>query len=273
MVQASFAISGAVVVLLTLYDIFSTTLSLGSGRPLGARLMLQVWSRLPRGAGPARGSAGAIVSMTTLMVWMGSLWLGWTLIFMAVPEAVVRTTTGDPADLAARIYFTGFVLFTLGLGDYRPDGPLWQILTAVCGANGFLAITMSATYLVPVVSAAAQKRAIASMIDALGQTPAGIVINGWHNGDLASFGTRLSSLSSRLAGTASSHLAYPILHTFGTPDAAHALPVQVARLYEAVLLIRPLCLGCAASGRGHDVHSARDARLLPRYRRWLIGER
>ena len=184
-----------------------------------------------------RGSAGGLLSFCTVVMWMGLLWFGWTLIFLPVADAVVRTSTGEPADPVERIYFTGLTLFTLGLGDYRPDGPLWQILTALCVANGFLAVTMSATYLVPMLSAAVQKRAVASMIDSLGNTPEDIVINGWRDDSLLSLGSRLASISSQIVSTATSHLSYPILHTFSTTQAGRALSVQIAKLNEALLLV------------------------------------
>ena len=237
MIEIAITVAGALIVLLTLYDMFNTTISLGGGGPLSANLTVGLWRRLPWGPGPMRGSAGGIISFCTIVMWMGFLWFGWTLIFLPVADAVVRASTGEPADLVARIYFTGFTLFTLGLGDYQPNGSLWQILTALCVANGFLAVTMSATYLVPMLSAAAQKRAVASMIDSFGDTPEDIVINGWRDGNLLSLGTRLASISGQILSTGTSHLSYPILHTFSTPQAGRTLPVQIAKLNEALLLV------------------------------------
>ncbi|WP_375263455.1 ion channel [Palleronia sp.] len=244
--------------LLTLYDMFNTTISLGGGGPLSAKMILGLWQRLPWGPGPLRGSAGGILSLCTIVMWVVLLWAGWTLVFLPVADAVVRTSDGEPADLIARIYFTGFTLFTLGLGDYRPDGAVWQILTALCVGTGFLSVTMSATYLVPMLSAAAQKRAIASVIASLGDTPEEIVINGWRDGNLLSLGTRLASLSSQIAGTAASHLSYPILHTFNTPEEGRAMPVQIAKLNEALLLVEH---GVTPDSRpaALDVFSARRA--------------
>ncbi|WP_370285316.1 ion channel [Pseudooceanicola nanhaiensis] len=235
--EVAIVVVGAFIVLLTLYDMFNTTISLGGGGPLSARMNIGIWKRLPWGPGPLRGSAGGILSLCTILVWMALLWLGWTLIFLPVSDAVLRASSGEPADFAARIYFSGFTLFTLGLGDYRPDGALWQILTALCVATGFLSVTMSATYLVPMLSAAAHKRAVASMIDSMGDTPEEIVINGWRDGNLLSLGTRLASLSAPIAGTAASHLSYPILHTFGTAEAGRSMPVQIVKLSEALLLV------------------------------------
>jgi hypothetical protein len=57
-----------------------------------------------------------------------------------------------------------FTLFTLGVGDYRPNGAFWQMLTALCAADGLLTITLSVTYFVPLVSAATRKRQIAASI-------------------------------------------------------------------------------------------------------------
>ena len=75
------------------------------------------------------------------------------------------------------------------------------------------------------------------MIDSLGDTPEEIVINGWRDGNLLSLGTRLASLSSQIAGTAASHLSYPILHAFDTAEAGRVMPVQIVKLNEALLLV------------------------------------
>ena len=237
MIETVIVVLGALIVLLTLYDMFNTTISLGGGGPLSGKMILSIWQRLPWGPGPVRGAAGGILTLCTILMWMALLWFGWTLVFMPVADAVVRTSNGEPADFIARIYFTGFTLFTLGLGDYRPDGSLWQILTALCVGTGFLSVTMSATYLVPMLSAAAQKRAVASAIDSMGDTPEDIVVNGWRGGNLLSLGTRLASLSSQIGGAAASHLSYPILHTFNTAEAGRAMPAQIVKLNEALLLV------------------------------------
>ena len=90
MIETAIIVLGALIVLLTLYDMFNTTISLGGGGPLSAKLIIGIWQRLPWGPGPVRGSAGGILSLGTIVMWVALLWLGWTLVFLPVADAVVR---------------------------------------------------------------------------------------------------------------------------------------------------------------------------------------
>ena len=47
----------------------------------------------------------------------------------------------------------GFTAFTLGVGDYIPNGQPWEVLTAIAVVSGLGLTTLAIIYLVPVVSA------------------------------------------------------------------------------------------------------------------------
>jgi len=42
-----------------------------------------------------------------LLTWTLLLYVGWTLVFLGRPEAVVNATTGEPVGWPQRLYFTG----------------------------------------------------------------------------------------------------------------------------------------------------------------------
>ncbi|MGJ3264181.1 MAG: ion channel [Salinarimonas sp.] len=239
LLSLAFVVGGVALVALALLDIFHTTLTLCGAGPVTKRITGGAWRVVRRLLAPPRALlyGGAAMAVVTVLTWLALLWAGWTLIFLASPGAVVEASTGAEADLAARIYFSGFTLFTLGLGDYRPQGGLWQILTAIAVGNGFLVISLSAAYLVPLLSAAAQKRALALTIGALGESPADIVVTAWTGRDLAPLRVQLVDLTSRIALVGQQHRAYPVLVRFDGPVARSALSVQIARLDEALLLM------------------------------------
>lgn len=237
--RALLAVAGVAILVLALADIFRTTLTLRGAGPVSRRLARGLWKiyRLMLSKGRALLYGGAAVAVGTVVTWMALLWAGWSLIFLAGPTAVVEATSGEPADVVARIYYAGYTLFTLGLGDYRPQGGLWQILTAIAVGNGFLVISLSAAYLVPLLSAAAQKRALALTIDALGASPGDIVASGWTGEDFGPLREQLVGLAERIALVGQQHRAYPILVSFDGPDARSALSVQIARLDEALMIL------------------------------------
>ncbi len=100
-------------------------------------------------------------------------------------------------------------------------------------------MTLAITYLLAVVSAVVSRRSLAVRVSALGDTAAGIVIGGW-TGDRfePAFVQQLVGLSADLSAAAEQHLAYPVLHYFHSPTPESAAPLALARLDDALLLLR-----------------------------------
>lgn len=74
---------------------------------------------------------------------------GRSLVFLGGDTGDVNDETGALAKFADAVYFAGFRLFTLGLGIFWPEGAVWQVLSALCVASGFLTLTVSVAYLMP----------------------------------------------------------------------------------------------------------------------------
>ena len=127
-----------------------------------------------------------------------------------------------------------YAFFTLGLGDYRPVGGFWQVLTAVSAGNGFLVIGLSASYLIPLVAGSVLKRSIALQIETLGRSPDAILISAWDGSGLSGLSQQLASLSPLIIQAGQQQIAYPVLHHFQPLEAEAALPVQIARLSEVI---------------------------------------
>lgn len=235
------------------HDAISTTLSMSAAAgPLTSRLGAGWWSlarRLAsRPSSPIMVTAGPVVVLLTIGCWLALLWAGWTLIFTADPAAVVSSTTGAPASGWSRIYYTGFTVFTLGVGDYIPTGQPWEVLTAVAVMSGLGLTTLAITYLVPVVSAVIASRVQANTIAGMGATPQDIVITGLRDHPFPYFDHRLQTLSDSILETAERHLAYPVLHYFHSAERHVDLRVQAYALSEAVTLLQH---GIAPDDRPH----------------------
>jgi hypothetical protein len=234
---------GIGVILLAMTDIFLTTLTTRGAGPISSvlgeglwRTMLRLHRRRPAHHLLNIGGPGIMVCIVSL--WVLLMWTGWALIFNAWDGAVVDATTGEPADMWARVYFAGFNLFTLGLGDYRPQGAIWQIATALTSINGLLTITLAITYLVPIVAAAAEKRRLASLIAGLGATPADILRRSWDGKSFGALDQHLLALGPMISQQAQQHLAYPVLRYFHSTDPKAALAPRLASLDEALHFLR-----------------------------------
>lgn len=229
---------------------------------IGVTLLDALWTTIaPRGAGPitkrvARGlwalglsvhrrrSAHGLLTLigpsllvVATLVWVAGLWAGWLLVFSAEPETIVASLSKEPASLVERVYYVGFVLFTLGTGDYVPEGGLWQVLSVLASLSGLSVITLAITYVLSVVSAVATKRQLAGSIHSLGQTPSDLAGRAWDGDGFSGLEQQLPAIASALELHTQRHLAYPVLHYFHSEDRRTALGPSVAVLDDALLLL------------------------------------
>ena len=158
----------------------------------------------------------------------------------------MEASTGRPASVVERVYFVGYTIFTLGLGDYKPAGPVYEIATALAAGSGFLLFGLALAYLVPVVSAATAKRQLAVCVWVLGKDPGDIIIRAWNGADSTALAPHLVSLIPMLAGLGESHLTYPVLHYFHSTKRSSSAAASVAALDEALTILEcGLQQGCS----------------------------
>lgn len=181
--------------------------------------------------------AGLLIALTAVAVWFAALWLGWSLVFLADVDAVVSTDTGRPAGAWDRVYFAGYTLFTLGSGEFIPQGAVWQLLAIVALVNGLTMVTLWITYLIPVTAAATGKRRLAASIASLGERPDAILMSAWDGRGFAPLEPHLVSLMPMVALLAEQHLAYPVLHYFHSVHRYTALAPMIASLDEALTML------------------------------------
>jgi hypothetical protein len=247
-------ISGALVVALGLFDALRTAIAAGGGGPLTNRLAHGLWHAALRwhrrgqeqreGAGGGHhrllSHIGPTVLLGIVLTWVAFAVAGYFLMYSADPPAVVRASSGVPAGFWERLYFTGFTVSTLGLGDFIPKGPAARMLTVFASLSGFFIMTLTVTYAMPVISAVVAKRRLASSIAGLGLTPTEILRGGWDGESLASLEQPLLNLASGIEMHTQRHLAYPVLHIFHIAQPRAAVAPRIAALSAALRLRRPL---------------------------------
>ncbi|MGY1737307.1 MULTISPECIES: hypothetical protein [unclassified Geodermatophilus] len=235
--------TGVALVLVVLFDVLSTTLTLGRGAgPVTRRLLGPLWRAAVRLRG--RGSrsrvlsnAGPVLLVLTVVLWSLITWMGWWLVFLG-SRSIVSADTGalaGPWDVA---YYAGFAVFTLGVGDVVADSPVWRVVTNVASFGGLALVTLAITYLLSVISAVVTRRALATQIRALGSTAGEVVVAGWTGGSFSpAFTQYLVGLAAPLATVAQQHVAYPVLHLFRSRSPEESAPVAIAVLDDALLLL------------------------------------
>lgn len=244
--SAVLAVAGLALLALGLGDAIGTTIRVGRrGGPVTRLVSGLLWRGLSRLRRRSRsglplyfaGFAGLAVTLSVVAFWIAAMIGGWFLLFASSPTALVDVMTGQPTDALSRLYFSGYTVFTLGLGDIRPSGAVWQTATWLAAGSGLLLTTLAITYIIPLTTSASQKRQLARLISGLGRNPADIVTKGWSGRDFTALEGWLLSLTPMLTRLAEHHLAYPMLHFFHTADREAALAPSIAVLDEALLLL------------------------------------
>lgn len=223
-------------------DLLWTTLWVDGGAgPISSRMTTWIWRGLKKLGGRNSRTlslAGPIILITTLFVWVGLIWAGWTFIFAGDQESLFDTRDEEPVTWIGRIYFVSFTMFTMGNGDFSPTDGIWQLVTSLTTASGMLFVTMGVSYVLSVLGAVTLKRSFASAVTGLGVSTEAFVRSGWNGRDLSTLDLPLSSLASQLTTLTEQHKAYPILHYYHSEKAKNASALAVAILDEALTILR-----------------------------------
>ena len=178
---------------------------------------------------------GMVTILCTVAAWFLVLWLGWLIVFTSAPQAVLEGSSGNPAPFWSRVYFSGYTLSTLGIGDYQPGTQFYQVLTAFASLSSFFLITLIISFFVPMVQGEMQRRRLALYIHHLGDTPEKLLKRIWRKEDKTV--PILSTLAPMLVTLEHTHRRYPALHFSGAKEPAYALVLAVTMLDEVLTLL------------------------------------
>lgn len=233
---------GVALLLGAVVDLFWTTLWIeGGAGPLTSRLMAWTWRTLRRGGARNRrllSLSGPLLFALSLTTWIVLLWSGWTLIFTGAETALTDTLDRGSISWTDRVYFTGYTIFTLGIGDFAPRQGIWQFVTILATGSGLLFVTLSVTYTLSVLDAVTQKRAFASNVSGLGTRSEDIVRAGWIGEEFRGLELPLHTFATQLDVLTENHKAYPILHYFHSAQVEQSPVIEIAVLDEALTLLR-----------------------------------
>lgn len=180
---------------------------------------------------------GPLMLLTSILAWALFVWLGWTMVFSAQPNAVVHTHTGAAASFAERAYFVGYTIFTLGNGDFGARSAAFQLLTPVASMNGLVLVTLVVTYLLSIIEAVVKKRSFASHVAALGHRAEDMLRVAWDGQGFRALELQLLSLTEQINLITEQHKAYPMVHYFHAPADRQAMPIGVAIFDDALTLL------------------------------------
>jgi hypothetical protein len=242
MLEIVYLILGIVIIGFTLIDIIWTTLWVnGRVGPLTGPVSRNLWQfiRYISNANSFWMSlTGPLILVITLLMWIGLLWVGWTLIFSADPTSISDTLHGGQINWVERFYFIGYSLFTLGNGNYAPKEGIWQIISVLVSGVGMLFLTFGVSYILNIINAVVQQRSFATDITGIANSPEELLENGWNGEDFSRLNRLFISISNNLSSLTQQHKAYPLLFYYHSIDTEEAMANGMAILDETITILR-----------------------------------
>lgn len=226
--------------LFTIIDLIWTTLWVDGGAGLITnKLTTAIWKLIKRLDNQLiYNITGPLIMTLTLFNWVLLLWIGITIFFAGNPESIINTSTNEAISGVELFYYSGFTLFTLGIGDYTPQTLFLKIATSLVSGLGMLLLTFGASYIISVISAVVEKRSFARSIMGLGENSSELLKNIWNNKDFHQFNLILADVNSQIIQLTQQTKAFPLLQYYHSEDKNKASAIAIAVLDEALTLLQ-----------------------------------
>jgi hypothetical protein len=241
--QLLYAAAGVVIIIIVLQDLVTTTLSFQGGGRLTNFISDTIWRLClffakKNGRSPILEHVGHILLIVIILTWVVGMWLGAFLLLQSDPASVLNSNTDAPTNAWEKLYFAGYTLSTMGNGDYKPGSHIWDITTNLLAFSGLAFITISITYIMPVLSAVILQVKLSVFISSMGETPQQVLINGWNGENFDRLLKNDATISELLIQHSENHKAYPIIHYFHNSDLKKAIILNLAMLDEAISMLQ-----------------------------------
>lgn len=234
-------IAGGIIVLWFIIEALWTTLWIdGNSSPLTTRattLIWHVWRALfTKKRHKALSLAGPLVLFLTVSSWIIFLWLGWSMMFYAQTGSL-ETSKGVSPNFIGTMWYVAYTMFTVGNGDFLPQGDVWQFISAFVAFSGMGLVTLSITYVMQIISAVVTKRSFSSQVTSIAKTADSFVTAQWTGDNFGAIELQLNAMSGQLAVLNEQHLAYPILHYYHARNAEKSSSIALPVLDDALTII------------------------------------
>lgn len=225
--------TGAVLVLVSLLDVFATLFSRAEQHTFSHALIRAAWwicHRVPRRN--ALPLAGPISFLIVIASWAIMLASGWALIYWpGMPAGFLHTAHPDTAgsSLFDSLYFSLVTLATLGYGDISPASEWSRIAAPIESLLGLGLLTASVSWLLSIFPVLSRRRALAyeiSLLEAVRRDPTDA-------GPPSPLPASVyADLTSRVVAGERDLIAFPITYYFHEDDPRFALPQAMLHLHK-----------------------------------------
>lgn len=244
-------VTGALLVLAVLQDVFFTVLFPGSGRGLLRRPLARATWAVVRAIGRRIGDrdrrrrflgySGPVQITVNLTAWILVLITGWALIFQpALGTRIVASSGHTDTGWATAFYYSGYTLTTLGFGDVVATTGLYRLLTVLEAVIGFATVSMAITYFLSVYSALTQRKVTAARLHhrTYDTGDAAALLAGMsRDGEIPGAPDEFGELAEFFQRVLETHAAYPVLRYFRSREPWSTLPRVLLVALDGVTLV------------------------------------
>lgn len=233
---------GVILLFVTAADLINTSLSVRGAGFITKRLSKSIWTvflaiNKKMGHRKILQAGGAVILVSILINWLLLIWISASLLFISDPDSLMNVETNSSTTVINKIFYTGYTLSTLGLGDIESTGDFWDVLTAILSFTGLILISIAITYLIPVVSAEIMKRKISVHINTLGGSVEEMLLNYWNGKDFKELEQPFINLIDSIILHGQNHKAYSVLHFFHSSNKKEAFVLNLTNLDEALTVL------------------------------------
>jgi len=242
--------AGAVVMVLTLLDIFLTVLYARAGTevfsPVVSRASWFAFRFVSRPFGRNRGRVlsfcGPVILVTLICVWAAGLALGSALIMHPHLGGGIRASEGStPRDFMSALYAAANSLSFVGSSDFKPQSGVFQAIYMMNSLIGMSVMSLVLTYVMQIYNALRTRNALGLAIQTLSDDTgdaAELIAGLGPHGQFSSGFNNLSSLASNAIAVKESHHFYPMLFYFRFTESYYSVSQTATVLLDSVSLLK-----------------------------------
>jgi hypothetical protein len=243
-------IAGAVVVVVTLLDIFLTVLYARAGTalfsPFVCRAIWLVFRFVSLSFGRHRGKVlsfcGPVILVALVFLWAAGLALGSALIMHPHLGGGIRASEGPtPRDFMSALYAAGNSLSFVGSSDFKPQSAAFQALYLLNSLVGMSVMSLVLTYVMQIYNALKSRNALGLAIQLLSDETgdaAELIAGLGPQGQFDSGFSNLSSLASKASEIKEAHHFYPLLFYFRFAEPYYSVSQTATVLFDSVSLLK-----------------------------------
>lgn len=243
-------LAGGGLILLAISDIFLTVLYARSGVGLvSPRIHQHLWRamvRLARGRSKRMqrllSFGGPLMMVLSVVAWVAMLLFGSALIVWPLLGTHIQASDGPtPNSFAAALYFAGYSLTTLGMGDLVPKSDGLRLFTIFLGMLGFSVVTLSLTYFMSVYSALVRRNVVSQTLHHVSGgsgSSADVVAALGPGGTFDQGRSQITTIATGVLDIVESNEAYPVLQYFRMNHARYGVARVALLVLDSASLMR-----------------------------------